>query len=89
MSYLTFIIGILSLTASMILFKIIIFCLTGEQLVKERHLKKALPVLEECVQISSKCLYKHNSDLRTYKDCLARVYAEMGKFVKMYVKKLL
>lgn len=48
---------------------------------KKGHLKEALPVLNECVQISSKCLYKHNSDLRTYKDCLARVYAEMGKFV--------
>lgn len=67
----------------MILFKILGFCLTGEQLVKKGHLKEALPVLDECVQISSKCLYKHNSDLRTYKDCLARVYAEMGKFVKI------
>lgn len=60
---------------------------TGQQLVKQRHLKEALPVLEECVQISSKCLYKHNSDLRTYKDSLARVFVENGKFVQIKVKK--
>ncbi|XP_054290249.1 SET and MYND domain-containing protein 4-like isoform X1 [Macrosteles quadrilineatus] len=55
------------------------FC-EGERLLESNETEKALKILEKSVTLASKCLYIHNSELRTYKDCLARAYADLGKF---------
>ncbi|XP_046664063.1 SET and MYND domain-containing protein 4-like [Homalodisca vitripennis] len=50
----------------------------GQKFLEDGNKADALRYFEESVKLGSKCLYKHNKDLRTYKDSLARVLIELG-----------
>uniref|UniRef100_A0A1B6MLQ4 Protein-lysine N-methyltransferase SMYD4 n=1 Tax=Graphocephala atropunctata TaxID=36148 RepID=A0A1B6MLQ4_9HEMI len=53
---------------------------SGQKIMNEGRMNDALVFLEESVKLSRKCLYKYNTDLRTYKDLLARVYTELEMY---------
>lgn len=50
----------------------------GKRLFETNDHTTTVELVEECVKLASKCLYKHNYDLRHYKDFLARTYVETG-----------